>query len=95
MANTRQSAIAAGFIHALRDPHVLAAWQRSKGSERELSELIQKTLGLSEPPSPGDMQAMKSYAESHLVEEHKALAASQADAPHVVGMTFEAQTTQS
>ena len=92
MANIRHGAIAAGFMHALRDPEVFAKWQAAKNDQNALASLIQSTLGLAQAPSASDMDEMRKYAEQHLTEHHADIAESEEKTPHAVGFAF---TTQS
>lgn len=92
MATTQQGAVAAGFIHALRDPAVLAKWNEAKENQEQLCGLIRDTLGLAETPSKSDLDAMKEHAEATLQNEHAALKAVQPKAPHTVGYGFSVQS---
>lgn len=85
MATVQQGAIAAGFLHALSDPGVLADWQNAKSDTSKLCALIQKTLGLAQAPSASDLAAMRDYAEKNLQNEHADLLENQPSGPHLVG----------
>jgi hypothetical protein len=92
MANVQQAAIAAGFLHALRDAGVLAEWQNAKGDSSKLCALIQKTLGLAQTPSAADLAAMRDYAEKNLQSEHAELLEQQPNGPHIVGFSYGAES---
>jgi len=92
MATVQHAAIAAGFLHALRDPETFAKWQACQDDPEAMRALIQTTLGLAQPPSDPDMKEMREYAEANLQEEHAKLTEQQVNAPHVVGLVY---TTQS
>ncbi len=91
MATSKQKAIAAGFLHALQNPEVLAKWQSAKGDSLKLRTLIKDTLGLAELPSEADLDAMRSHADEALQDEHQRLLEKQPNAPHVVGNGFTVQ----
>jgi hypothetical protein len=92
MANVQHAAVAAGFLHALRDPDVFAKWQAAQNDPDALKKLIQTTLGLAQPLSDADMEEMRKYAEEHLQDEHQKLLEEQPNGPRTVGMGY---TTQS
>lgn len=92
MATTQQTAIAAGFLHALSDPNVLAQWQNAKSDTTKLCALIQQTLGLAHAPSAADLAAMRDYAEQNLQDEHADLLAKQPNGPHIVGEGYGAES---
>jgi len=91
MNETQRAAAAAGFLHALRDPDVLARWQDAVTDSASLRELIGSTLGLAAVPSEDDLAAMKTHAEEQLAGAHERLIAEAPDAPHAVGMGFSVQ----
>ena len=92
MASIRNRAIAAGFLHALHDPDVLAKWQAAKNDSAKLRGLISETLGLAQAPSETDLDEMKSHSEASLQKEHQELVKAQPEAPHVVGAGFTVQS---
>ncbi len=92
MAKIQHAAIAAGFMHALRDPDTFAKWQAAQNDPAALAQLIQTTLGLAQPPSAQDMQEMRAYAEEHLQDEHQKLTQEQVNAPHTVGFMYTMQS---
>ncbi len=92
MATVQHAAIAAGFMHALRDPGTFAKWQAAQNDSAALKELIQTTLGLSQPPSDADMEQMRQYAEENLQDEHAKLTGEQANAPRAVGFAYTMQS---
>ncbi len=92
MATTKQKAIAAGFLHALRDPQVFSKWQAAKQDPDKLRGLVKDTMGLDQAPTVDDMNAMKTHAESALKPEHEALLKEQPNAPHAVGFGFTMQS---
>lgn len=92
MASIRNRAIAAGFLHALHDPDVLAKWQAAKNDSASLRALIADTLGLAQAPSEADLNEMKTHSEASLQKEHQELIKAQSGAPHAVGEGFTVQS---
>ena len=91
MSTTQQRAIAAGFLHAMKDPEVMAKWEKAKGNHDQLTGLIADTMGLKEKPTKDDMKAMHDYAEESLQKQHAELRDAQPNAPHTVGFAFTSQ----
>ena len=91
MSTTQQRAIAAGFLHAMKDPDVLAKWDKAKSSHEQLSSLIADTMGLKDKPTKDDIKAMHDYAEESLQKQHAELREAQPNAPHSVGFAFTSQ----
>ena len=92
MATVRHAAIAAGFLHALRDPDTFAKWQAAQKDPDALKSLIQTTLGLAQPPSDEDMEEMRKYAEENLQDEHDRLLKEQPHGPRTVGLGYSTQS---
>jgi hypothetical protein len=91
-ATIHQKAIAAGFMHALRDPGVFKQWDASKNDLNALAKLVQSTLGLAQTPSAADMEAMRAYTEEHLQDEHAIHQETESRTPHAVGYAFTMQS---
>ena len=91
-ASTQLKAIAAGFMHALRDPEVFAKWDAAKNDLNALAKLVQSTLGLAQTPSASDMDDMRAYAEAHLQDEHAVHQEKETRTPHMVGYAFTMQS---
>ena len=92
MATVQHAAIAAGFMHALRDPETFAKWQAAKNDPTKIKQLIQSTLGLAQAPSDADIEEMRKYSEENLQDEHSRLTKEQVNAPHVVGFAYTMQS---
>lgn len=92
MATVQHAAVAAGFLHALRDPDTFAKWQAVQNDPIALTKLIQDTLGLAQPPTAEDMEEMRKYTQEHLQDEHERLTQEQVNAPRVVGFSYTMQS---
>jgi hypothetical protein len=85
-------AIAAGFMHALRDPAVYAAWEKiDKSDAAAVGAFVQQTLGLAQTPSASDLSTMATYADQHLAAEHEHVKGLQKGSPHNCGQYFSSQ----
>ena len=71
MNDIQCQAVAAGFVHALKQSGELRnelVSAREQGLA-EIGGLIQKTLGLQSPPSAADFEAMRAYTEAALTSQ--------------------------
>lgn len=91
MNTIQREAVAAGFIEALSNAEVLAAWQAANADSAALRNLIRTTLGLAQTPSEDDLAAMQAFADKMLADGGGRLTIPLPDGPNIVGMGFSVQ----
>ncbi|MFN2528339.1 MAG: hypothetical protein ABR584_06435 [Candidatus Baltobacteraceae bacterium] len=97
MTPEQHEGVVAGFLHLLdRSDTVRQQWlsavqeNAQKPAEQRsaaLAALVQKTLGLAQTPSPGDMQKMLAHANTVLADRVANIKA-HGDVPRTVGSIF-------
>ena len=85
MNDTQRKAAAAGFMHALANSReALTEWANTaKDDPAAVGALIQKTVGLANPPSVDDLRAMSTHIKQNLQPQVQEVQAADPAGHHV------------
>jgi len=93
MNDVAQRAAAAGFLHALKtSPPVFDEWMKTpKDDPVAIGALVQKTLGLAQPPNQTELRAMALHVDGSLHDQVRAVQAVNPSSPNHVGFILAMQ----